>query len=61
MRYEEEEEEKMMLSVEMKEGICGIVRHVSFYKGKEDKGRIKGTIISALKITLPLSLYRHLF
>ena len=33
----------------------GIVRHVSFYKGKEDKGRIKGTIISALKITLPLS------
>jgi stage V sporulation protein B len=34
----------------------GIVRYVSFYKGKEDKGRIKGTIISALKITLPLSL-----
>jgi len=34
----------------------GIVRHVSFYKGKEDKGRIKGTIISALKITLPLSV-----
>ena len=33
----------------------GIVRYVSFYKGKEDKGRIKGTIISALKITLPLS------
>ena len=32
-----------------------IVRYVSFYKGKEDKGRIKGTIISALKITLPLS------
>ena len=34
----------------------GIVRYVSFYKGKEDKGRIKGTIISALKITLPLSV-----
>ena len=34
----------------------GITRYVSFYKGKEDKGRIKGTIISALKITLPLSL-----
>jgi O-antigen/teichoic acid export membrane protein len=33
----------------------GIVRYVSFYKGKEDKGRIKGTIISATKITLPLS------
>ena len=33
----------------------GIVRYVSLYKGKEDKGRIKGTIISALKITLPLS------
>jgi len=35
----------------------GIVRYVSFYKGKEDKGRIKGTIISATKITLPLSLF----
>ena len=34
----------------------GIVRYVSFYKGKEDLGRIKGTIISSLKITLPLSL-----
>ena len=34
----------------------GIVRYVAFYKGKEDKGRIKGTIISALKITLPLSV-----
>ena len=34
----------------------GITRYVSFYKGKEDKGRIKGTIIAALKITLPLSL-----
>ena len=35
----------------------GIVRYVSFYKGKEDEERIKGTIISALKITLPLSLF----
>jgi len=34
----------------------GITRYVSFYKGKGDKGKIKGTIISALKITLPLSL-----
>jgi O-antigen/teichoic acid export membrane protein len=34
----------------------GVIRYVSFYKGKEDKGRIKGTIISTLKITLPLSL-----
>jgi len=34
----------------------GITRYVSFYKGKGDKGRIKGTITSALKITLPLSL-----
>ena len=33
----------------------GVIRYVSLYKGKEDKGRIKGTIISALKITLPLS------
>jgi O-antigen/teichoic acid export membrane protein len=33
----------------------GIVRYTSFYKGKGDKGRIKGTIISALRITLPLS------
>ena len=34
----------------------GIIRYISFYKGKEDMGRIKGTIISSLKITLPLSL-----
>ena len=27
----------------------GIQRQVSFYKGKGDKGRIKGTIIGALK------------
>ena len=35
----------------------GVIRYVSLYKGKEDKGRIKGTIISALKITLPLRFY----
>ena len=34
----------------------GIKRFVPFYKGKGDKGRIKGTIISALKISFPLSL-----
>lgn len=34
----------------------GIVRYVSFYKGRRDKERIKGTIISALKISAPLSL-----
>ncbi len=34
----------------------GIQRFVSFYKGKGDKGRIKGTIIGALKISFPLSL-----
>ena len=35
---------------------AGITRHVSFYKGKGDKGRIKGTIISALKISFPISI-----
>jgi len=34
----------------------GIQRFVSFYKGKEDRGRIKGTIIGALKVSFPLSL-----
>lgn len=34
----------------------GIVRYVSFYKGREDSGRIKGTIISSLKISFPLGL-----
>ncbi len=37
--------------------VHGIIRYVSFYKGYEDKERIKGTIISSLKITLPLSLF----
>ncbi len=35
----------------------GVVRYVSFYKGKKDKGRIKSTIISSLKISFPLSLF----
>jgi O-antigen/teichoic acid export membrane protein len=34
----------------------GVIRFVSFYKGKSDQRRIKGVITSALKITLPLSL-----
>ena len=34
----------------------GIQRYVSFYKGRNDEGRIKGTIIGALKISFPLSL-----
>lgn len=34
----------------------GVVRYVSFYKGKNDKGRIKGVILSALEIVLPLGL-----
>jgi len=33
----------------------GIQKYVSFYKGKGNKRRIKGTITSALKITLSLS------
>lgn len=39
----------------------GIVRFVSFYKGKADQRRIKGVITSALKITLPLSLACAMF
>jgi len=35
----------------------GIKRYISFYKGKGDVGRIKGTIIGALKISVPLSLF----
>ena len=34
----------------------GVTRYVSFYKGKEDKGKIKGTIISAIKMNLPISI-----
>jgi len=35
---------------------AGITRYVSFYKGKEDEGRIKGTILSAIKMNLPISI-----
>jgi O-antigen/teichoic acid export membrane protein len=34
----------------------GVVRYVSFYKGKNDEGRIKGVIVSALKVVLPLGI-----
>ena len=34
----------------------GSMRHISFFKGKKDFRRIKGTIITALKISLPLSI-----
>ena len=34
----------------------GITRYVSFYKGKEDARRIKGTIISAIKMNFPISV-----
>ena len=35
---------------------AGIQRYVSFYRGKGDEGRIKGTILGALKISVPMSL-----
>lgn len=35
---------------------AGIVRYVSFYNGREDEGKIKGTIIGALKISTPVSI-----
>ena len=35
----------------------GIQRYVSFYKGKGDDGRIKGTILGALKLSFPISLF----
>ena len=35
---------------------AGVIRYVSFYKGKEDEGRIKGTIISAIKMNFPISV-----
>jgi len=34
----------------------GVVRFVSFYKGKNDEQRIKGVIVSALKVVLPLGV-----
>ena len=33
----------------------GVQRYVAYYRGKGDEGRIKGTIMSALKITVPMS------
>ena len=35
----------------------GVQRYVAYYRGKGDEGRIKGTVISALKITVPMSLF----
>ncbi len=35
---------------------AGVTRYISFYKGKEDKGRTKGTIIAAIKMNFPISL-----
>ena len=34
----------------------GVLRYVAYYRGKGDKNRIKGTILSALKVTIPVSL-----
>lgn len=34
----------------------GVVRYVSFYKGNNDRERIKGVIVSALKVVLPLGI-----
>ena len=34
----------------------GIVRYISFYLGKNDNNRIKGTIVSSIKTTLPISV-----
>jgi len=34
----------------------GVIRYVSFYKGKNNQKKIKGTIYSSLKISLPVSL-----
>jgi O-antigen/teichoic acid export membrane protein len=33
-----------------------IVRYISFYRGKNDNNRIKGTILSSIKISLPASI-----
>mgnify|MGYP001578847148 FL=1 len=35
----------------------GVLRYISYYKGKEDKARIKGAIVSSLRIVIPLSLF----
>lgn len=34
----------------------GVIRYVSYYKGRGEEGKIKGTIYSALKINLPVAL-----
>jgi len=34
----------------------GVIRYVSYYKGRGEEGKIKGTIYSALKISLPVAL-----
>ena len=34
----------------------GIVRYIAYFKEKKDEPRIKGTILSSLKISLPISL-----
>jgi O-antigen/teichoic acid export membrane protein len=34
----------------------GMQRYIAYYRGKGDEGRIKGTIVSALKVTFPMSL-----
>ncbi len=34
----------------------GVRRYISFYKGKGDEGRLKGTILCALRMSFPLSL-----
>ena len=36
--------------------LLSIQRFVSFYKGKGDKSGIKGTILGALKISLPMGI-----
>src|SRR3989344_4019121 len=35
---------------------AGVVRYVAYFKGKNDKARIKGVIVDALRISLPLSI-----
>ena len=35
----------------------GIIRYIAYYKGKKDDKGIKGSIISSLKVSLPLSIF----
>lgn len=35
----------------------GVLRFVSFYKGKEDKEKMRGVILSSLKIGIPISIF----